>query len=226
MLFGDNESVLNKASVCHSRLFKQHNVVFYHSTKNAIATKILWFHHISSTSNPADILSKQWGLLAIWDSLNPMLFWKADVAALLKVDRRMIDEVHGNLNSQHELIEGSVTGEDFTHKDRIQSLSGSMHSAWITCEKGWRNPFEPTSDNSSTWESPWWQQGPTTNEMGSGGLTVHWLSADVTTDKDAHVSWICTPPSREKVKNNTTKDGRDCCLFHKKKKTPKHANIR
>ena len=88
MMFGDNESVVNTASVPHSRLLKQHNALSYHRTKEAITAGILRFHHISSTTNPADILSKHWGLSAVWDSLRPILFWKGDTAAFVKTKKQ------------------------------------------------------------------------------------------------------------------------------------------
>ena len=58
MMFGDNETVVNTASVPQSRLLKRHNALSYHRTREAIAAGILRFHHVRGKLNPADILSK------------------------------------------------------------------------------------------------------------------------------------------------------------------------
>ena len=60
-LFGDNESVVTSGSLPHSKLNKWHQILAYHSTCEAIASRMLAFHHISGDTNPADILSKHWG---------------------------------------------------------------------------------------------------------------------------------------------------------------------
>ena len=46
MMFGDNESIMNTASVPHSRLHKRHNALSYHKTRQAIAAGITRFTHI------------------------------------------------------------------------------------------------------------------------------------------------------------------------------------
>jgi len=74
-MFGDNESFVNTASVPHSKLHKRHNALSYHHTCKAIATGITQFHHIVGTANHADILSKHWGHLSIWEMLRPLIFW-------------------------------------------------------------------------------------------------------------------------------------------------------
>jgi len=74
-MFGDNESVVNTASVPHSKLHKRHNTLSYHHTREAIAAGVTRFHHIVGTTNPADILSKHWGHSSIWEMLRPLMFW-------------------------------------------------------------------------------------------------------------------------------------------------------
>jgi len=74
-MFGDNGSVVNTASVPHSKLHKRHNALSYHRTREAIAAGITRFHHIVGTTNPEDILSKHWGHSSIWETLRPLLFW-------------------------------------------------------------------------------------------------------------------------------------------------------
>jgi len=77
-MFGDNESVVNTASVPHSKLHKHQNALSYHHTHKAVAVGVTRFHHIVGTTNPADILSKHWGDSSIWETLRPLLFWRGD----------------------------------------------------------------------------------------------------------------------------------------------------
>jgi hypothetical protein len=86
MMFGDNETVVNTASVPHSRLHKRHNALSYHRTREAIAAGITRFFHVRGDTNPADILSKHWGFSAVWSQLKPLLFWRGDTADLIKSD--------------------------------------------------------------------------------------------------------------------------------------------
>jgi hypothetical protein len=82
MLFGDNESVVNTATVPHARLTKRHVALSYHRVREAIAAGILRFHHVRGKLNPADILSKHWDYSTIWPVLKPFLFWQGDTKDL------------------------------------------------------------------------------------------------------------------------------------------------
>ena len=84
MMFGDNETVVNTASVPQSKLHKRHNALAYHRTREAIAAGITRFQHIAGTTNPADILSKHWDYPSVWAMLKPLLFWRGDTAPLAK----------------------------------------------------------------------------------------------------------------------------------------------
>ena len=86
MMFGDNESVVNSATIPHSKLHKRHNALSYHHTREAIAAKILRFEFIRSETNPADIMSKHWDLASIWAQLRPILFWEGDTALIKSCD--------------------------------------------------------------------------------------------------------------------------------------------
>ena len=82
MMFGDNETVVNTASIPHSRLHKRHNALSYHKTRSSIAAGILRFYHVMGKLNPADILSKHWDLPSVWPTLKPIMFWRGDTADL------------------------------------------------------------------------------------------------------------------------------------------------
>jgi hypothetical protein len=90
MVFGDNESVVNSASIPHYRIKKRHNALSFHRIREAIAAKIIRFHHVAGSMNPADILSKHWDMPAVWGCLKPLMFWKGDTAELIK------DEAEGD----------------------------------------------------------------------------------------------------------------------------------
>ena len=81
-MFGDNETVVNTASIPHSKLHKRHNALSHHRTREAIAAGITRFHHVRGKTNPADILSKHWDYPSIWPQLRPLLFWTGDTALL------------------------------------------------------------------------------------------------------------------------------------------------
>ncbi len=83
-MFGDNETVVNTASMPHSRLHKRHNALSYHKTRAAIAAEVIRFHHIRGAVNPADILSMHWDYPSVWECLRPLMFWSGDTGNLVK----------------------------------------------------------------------------------------------------------------------------------------------
>ena len=82
-MFGDNDSVVNSSTIPHAKLHKRHTILSFHRVREAIASKVLQFHHIPGIINPADILSKHWGYSNIWNVLKPILFWEGDTADLI-----------------------------------------------------------------------------------------------------------------------------------------------
>jgi len=58
---GDNKSVIDSGTGLRPRLHKRHNALSCHCVREAMAAKIIRFHHIAGDMNPADILSKHWG---------------------------------------------------------------------------------------------------------------------------------------------------------------------
>ena len=83
-MFGDNETVVNTASMPHGKLHKRHNALAYHRVREAIAAGIIRFHHIPGHTNPADILSKHWDYPSVWPQLRPLLFYHGDTAELVQ----------------------------------------------------------------------------------------------------------------------------------------------
>ena len=57
-LFGDNRSVVTRATLAHSTLTKRHNILPFHRVREAIAVKLMAFYWIQSAYNLSDMLSK------------------------------------------------------------------------------------------------------------------------------------------------------------------------
>ncbi len=77
-MFGDNESVVNSSNVPHAKLHKRHNALSFHRVREAIAMGIVRFVHMPGAHNPADMLSKHWGMAQTWPQLQPLLFQSGD----------------------------------------------------------------------------------------------------------------------------------------------------
>jgi hypothetical protein len=54
---------------------KRHNALAYHRVREAIASDVIWFFHISGKINPADVLTKFLGHVTFWPLIKPFLFW-------------------------------------------------------------------------------------------------------------------------------------------------------
>ncbi len=75
VMFGDNLAVINSASIPEDTLKKRHNALSYHRVREAIAAKVLKFHHISGKENPADVLTKFLPSATWWPLMKPILHW-------------------------------------------------------------------------------------------------------------------------------------------------------
>ena len=86
MMFGDNESAVNTASMSQGKLHKGNNALSFHKTRDAIATGIVRFHHVAGNKNPADVVSKHWDFPSVKPLLRPLLFWEGDTAKIKAYD--------------------------------------------------------------------------------------------------------------------------------------------
>ena len=93
-LFGDNASVATSGSIPHSRLSKRHQALSYHYVREAVASKMVSFHHVGGDINPADILSKHWAHSNVYPNLlRPLLFHEGDTLDLVvKEDNNVADK--------------------------------------------------------------------------------------------------------------------------------------
>jgi len=79
-MFGDNESVVNSATIPHGKLHKRHIMLSFHRVREVIASGMIIFTYLPGQYNPADILSKHWSYSDVWHLLKPLLFWQGDTA--------------------------------------------------------------------------------------------------------------------------------------------------
>jgi hypothetical protein len=94
-MFGDNESVVNSASLPDSKLHKRHTLLSFHRVREAITARMVIFTHIDGRINPADVLSKHWGYQQVWPNLQPLMFWAGDTmkTLLAKTQKESAEEV-------------------------------------------------------------------------------------------------------------------------------------
>ena len=57
-LFGDNKAVIDLLVILDYSLKKRHHTLCFHRLREAVASKIIWYYHISGKENPADVLTK------------------------------------------------------------------------------------------------------------------------------------------------------------------------
>ena len=74
IIFGDNKSVILNTTLPSSILKKKHNAIAYHRVREAIAGKIIQFHHVASQNNLADVLTKPLPSQTFHPLIKPILF--------------------------------------------------------------------------------------------------------------------------------------------------------
>jgi hypothetical protein len=79
-MFGDNQSVITSGTIPHSSINKRHNALAYHRVREAIASAVIWFFHISGKINPVDVLTKFLGHATSWPLIKPFLFWRGQTS--------------------------------------------------------------------------------------------------------------------------------------------------
>ena len=77
--------MVKSGSIPHSTLSKRHHALAYHYTREAVASKMVAFHHISGDANAADILSKHWGHTQACPMLRPLLFYRGNTMDLIEL---------------------------------------------------------------------------------------------------------------------------------------------
>ena len=82
-IFGDNESVVDSASIPHAKVYKRYIARSFHRVRKSIAVGVMLFRFLVGKDNLVDILSKHWGNQQVWKILQPILFWRGDTMYLI-----------------------------------------------------------------------------------------------------------------------------------------------
>ena len=82
-MFGDNELVVNIASMTHAKLHKLYIALSFRRARESIVAEVMIIRFLAGKDNPADILSKHWGYQQVWKILQPILFWRGDTMDLI-----------------------------------------------------------------------------------------------------------------------------------------------
>ena len=83
-LFGDNRPVITSATLPHSTLSKCHNILAFHSVREAIAAKIMAFYWIQSAYNLSDMLSKHWDHPCVYPMILKLLIARGNITLIPK----------------------------------------------------------------------------------------------------------------------------------------------
>lgn len=83
ILFGDNKTVVNGASIPEAKLHKRHLMLSYHYLREALATGEYVYSFVNGKDNPSDILTKHWAHKDVWPMLRALLFWRGDTLDML-----------------------------------------------------------------------------------------------------------------------------------------------
>ena len=74
-LFCDNKAVVDSSVIPSYRLKKRHNILSWHTVRQAVACDIVRIVHIDSKNNPADILTKHRSSREWYELCKPIIFW-------------------------------------------------------------------------------------------------------------------------------------------------------
>ena len=85
-VFGDNETMIQSSSFPYARLHKRHNILSYHYVRSLIARGFIALHHIKSSNNLADVLTKHWSHSSVYNLLRPIFHHTGNTAALYTDD--------------------------------------------------------------------------------------------------------------------------------------------
>ena len=81
-LFGDNTSVVTSATLPHSTLTKHHNILTFHTVREAIAAKLMAFYWIQSAYNLSDKISKHWDHPTVFPMILKLLITRGNISLI------------------------------------------------------------------------------------------------------------------------------------------------
>ena len=82
LLFGDNRSVVTRATFPHSTLTKRHNILAFHRVREAIAAKLMAFYWIQSAYNLSDMLSNHWDHPSVYPMVLKLLITRGNITLI------------------------------------------------------------------------------------------------------------------------------------------------
>ena len=108
--WGDNEGMVNSATIPEARLHKRHNLLSYHYVRNIIAAQYINLQHLKSQFNIADILSKHWSYQCVYDSiLKPAFYFEGDTGHLFHDDSLFVNCYTGIIDNDNDEL--AIDGE-------------------------------------------------------------------------------------------------------------------
>ena len=116
IMFGDNRSVVDSSTLPHSTLTKRHHALCFHRVCKAIASKAIGFYWIDGTFNPADTLSKHWGMSQAWPLLRPILFCRGDTHYSDDKENKDPNRTNGECDESNKEEESSMEEDNEENK--------------------------------------------------------------------------------------------------------------
>jgi hypothetical protein len=80
--WGDNDAMINSATIPDVKLHKRHNILSFHFVRSLIACGYINLQHLKSECNTADILTKHWGYQSAYELILPIFHFGGNTAAL------------------------------------------------------------------------------------------------------------------------------------------------
>ena len=118
-MFGDNKSVVTNSTIPHSTLQQRHHALSYHRVREAIASGLLEYHWINGDTNPADIVSKHWGMAQAWPLLRPILFSRYTMPSYQGKEMDTLDQANGEYQPANKVpMQKERTPKDKATKDK------------------------------------------------------------------------------------------------------------
>ena len=106
-LLGDNKSVILNTSVPSSMLNKKHLSCSYHRIREAVAGRMLTFHHISSENNISDIMTKPLGRMKHQTLMNRLIGRKPfEIPCLTSLMDKYDKNAHDNTSDSSSRFRG------------------------------------------------------------------------------------------------------------------------
>ena len=82
ILFGDNRSVVTRATLPHSTLTKRHNILAFYRVREAIAAKLMAFYWNQSAYNLSDMLSNHWDHPTVYPMILKLLITRGNITLI------------------------------------------------------------------------------------------------------------------------------------------------